>query len=67
MRVEWVNEVLGSEQSLDKGLEPDRADEMISISAHRNLFSAETASPYWRLIRKGTAPAFLTRNIKYAF
>ena len=47
-------------------MEPDRADEMTSVSGHRTLFSADTNSHYWRLIRKGTGPAFITKNIKHA-
>jgi hypothetical protein len=60
----WVNIVLGNQEGLSKGLEPDNADEMISVNGHRSLFSSETNSPYWKLIRKGTAGAFQSKNIK---
>jgi len=60
----WVNIVLGAGEGLSKGLEPDNADEMISVNGHRSLFSSETNSEYWKLIRKGTAAAFQAKNIK---
>lgn len=59
-----VNRVLGSKESLNKGIEPDGSDAMISMSGHRTLFSADTNSKYWRLIRKGTTAAFQYKNIR---
>ena len=63
-----VNLLFGAGEGLDKALEPDRADKMISHKAgHHTLFSADTNSPYWRLVRKGTAPAFVMKNIRNGF
>jgi fatty acid synthase len=63
-----VNLLFGAGEGLDKALEPARADKMISHKAgHHTLFSAGTNSPYWRLVRKGTAPAFVMKNIRNGF
>lgn len=59
-----VNIALSSKEGLNKGIEPDGSDKMISVSGHRTLFSADTDSPYWRLIRKGTTAAFQYKNIR---
>lgn len=59
-----VNIALGSKEGLNKGIEPDGSDKMISVSGHRTLFSADTNSKYWRLIRKGTTAAFQYKNIR---
>ena len=58
--------ILGSQEGLSKAMEPDLSDALLS-HGHRTMFSSDTNSPYWRLIRKGTAPAFISANIKYAF
>lgn len=34
---------------------------------HNTLFTDGTNAPYWRLVRKGTAPAFVMKNIKAGF
>ena len=63
-----VNLLFGAGEGLDKALEPARADKMISHKAgHHTLFSSPTNSPYWRLVRKGTAPAFVMKNIRNGF
>jgi cytochrome P450 len=63
-----VNLLFGNGEALDKALEPARADKMISHKpGHHTLFSADTNSPYWRLVRKGTAPAFVMKNIRNGF
>ena len=62
-----VNVALSSKEGLSKGIEPDSSDKMISVNGHRTLFSAETNSPYWRLIRKGTTAAFQHKNIRQVF
>jgi len=63
-----VNLLFGAGEGLDKALEPARADKMISHkTGHHTLFSADTNSPYWRLVRKGTAPAFVMKNIRNGF
>jgi len=69
----WVNHVLGSSEGLNKALETENADIMLSVSGHRhlppafgrNLFSADTNSEYWKLIRRGGVGAFHSKNIKY--
>ena len=62
---ELASTILGNQEGLNKALEPDLSDTLLSHrSGHRTMFSADTNSPYWRLIRKGTAPAFITANIK---
>ncbi len=61
-----ANRVLGTQEGLSKGLEPDGSDKLLSHGGHRTMFSSDTNSPYWRLIRKGTAPAFIQKNIKCA-
>lgn len=62
---ELANAVLGNAEGLSKGLEPDLSDQLLSHRpGHRTMFSSDTYSPYWRLIRKGTAPAFKEHNIK---
>lgn len=63
----WVNVVLGAEEGLSKGMEPDNADQMISTNRHRTLFSSETNSWYWKLVRKGTSGAFQHKNIRNGF
>ena len=64
---ELANIILGNQESLNKALEPDLSDTLLSHRpGHRTMFSSDTNSPYWRLIRKGTAPAFITANIKQA-
>lgn len=64
---ELANLILGNQESLNKALEPDLSDTLLSHRpGHRTMFSSDTNSPYWRLIRKGTAPAFITTNIKQA-
>lgn len=64
---ELANSVLGTQEGLSKGLEPDLSDKLLSHGGHRTMFSSDTNSPYWRLIRKGTAPAFIYKNIKCAY
>ncbi|BDA50154.1 Cytochrome P450 3A13 [Coccomyxa sp. Obi] len=64
---ELANKVHGNAEALSKALEPDLSDKLMSHSGHRTLFSSDTNSPYWRLIRKGTAPAFISKNIKNGF
>ena len=59
-----ANVILGSQEGLNKALEPDLSDALLSHTGHCTMFSADTNSPYWRLIRKGTAPAFISANIK---
>lgn len=54
-------------QALNKGLEPDLSDRLMSFTGHRTLFSADTDSPHWRLVRKGVAPAFSPTNIRRAY
>ncbi len=61
---ELASQVLGNGEGLCKALEPDLSDKLMSHSGHRTMFSADTNSPYWRLIRKGAAPAFISKNIK---
>ena len=59
--------VLGPGEALNKALEPAQSDKLLSHRrGHHTMFSADTNSPYWRLIRKGTAPAFKSENIKCA-
>ncbi|CAL5223031.1 g5486 [Coccomyxa viridis] len=58
--------ILGSQEGLSKAMEPDLSDALLS-HGHRTMFSSDTNSPYWRLIRKGTAPAFISANIKNGF
>jgi hypothetical protein len=60
----WVNTVLGHGEGLNKALEADNADTMLSVGAHRNMFSADTNSEYWKLIRRGSVGAFQSKNIK---
>ena len=40
-----ANIILGRTLSLDKALEPDLSDELLSIGGHRTMFSAGEASP----------------------
>ena len=40
-----ANMVLGRTLGLDKALEPDLSDELLSIGGHRTMFSAGEASP----------------------
>jgi hypothetical protein len=64
---ELANIILGNQEGLNKALEPDLSDTLLSHRpGHRTMFSSDTNSAYWRLIRKGTAPAFITANIKCA-
>ena len=51
-------------QALNKGLEPDLSDRLMSFTGNRTLFSADTDSKHWRLVRKGVAPAFSPTNIR---
>lgn len=60
----FVNVILGPTEGLNKGMEPDNADRLISVNGHRSLFSSDTNSKYWRLIRKGTTGAFQFKNIR---
>lgn len=53
-------------QALNKGLEPDLSDRLMSVTGHRTLFSSDTDSAHWRLVRKGVAPAFSASNIRCA-
>jgi hypothetical protein len=62
---ELANRVLGNQEALSKGLEPDLSDKLLSHDGHRTMFSSDTNSPYWRLVRKGTAPAFIHKNIRF--
>ena len=63
---ELANQVLGAPESLNKAIEPAASDKLMSHRpGHHTMFSADTNSPYWRLIRKGTAPAFRVENIRY--
>ena len=64
MDARYVNRALSSKEGLNKGMEPDGSDEMISVNGHRSLFSADTNGKYWRLIRKGTTAAFQYKNIR---
>ena len=60
-----INQVLGAKEGLSKGLEPDNSDRLMSHrKGHRTLFSADTNSHWWTLIRKGTRGAFVQANIK---
>jgi cytochrome P450 len=64
---EAVNAALGNGEGLSKALEPDLSDKLLSHRpGHRTMFSADTNSPYWRLIRKGAAPAFKAEHIRRA-
>ena len=64
---ELAHLVLGAGEALSKALEPALSDKLLSHRpGHHTMFSADTNSPYWRLIRKGTAPAFKPENIKCA-
>lgn len=64
---ELANVVLGATEGLNKAMEPALSDKLMSHRpGHHTMFSADTNSPYWRLIRKGTAPAFRVENIKCA-
>ena len=57
--------VLGNGEGLTKAMEPHLSDKLLAHrKGHPTLFSSETNSPYWRLIRKGTASAFKSENIK---
>jgi cytochrome P450 len=62
-----ASQVLSNSEGLSKAMEPHLSDKLLSHRpGHRTLFSSDTNSPYWRLIRKGTAPAFKAENIKCA-
>ena len=64
---ELANQVLGAGEGLNKAMEPALSDKLVSHRpGHPTMFSADTNSPYWRLIRKGAAPAFKVENIKCA-
>ena len=63
----YVHALLGIQEGLNKGMEPDNADRLMSVNGHRTLFSSDTNSKYWRLIRKGTTGAFQFKNIRSAF
>lgn len=61
-----INLLYGSSENLDKYLET-MSDSLLSQKrGHHTMFSSDTNSSYWRLIRKGTAPAFITKNIRSA-
>ncbi len=62
-----VNMMFGAGEGLDKCLEPPLGNKMISQNGHDSLFTAGTKSAHWRLVRKGTAPAFVMKNIKGSF
>ena len=62
-----VNTLFGAGEGLDKCLEPPLGNKMISQNGHDCLFTACTKSAHWRLVRKGTAPAFVMKNIKRSF
>lgn len=61
-----ANIVLGNQEKLNKALEPALSDELLSISGHHTMFSASTDSSYWAFVRKGTAPAFSPKNVRYS-
>ena len=62
---ELANQLLGAREALNKALEPSNSDQLFAQRfGHHTMFSSDTGSPYWRLIRKGTAPAFKAENIK---
>ena len=62
-----ASHVLGNSEGLSKSMEPHLSDKLLSHRpGHHTLFSSGTNTPYWRLIRKGTAPAFKAENIKCA-
>ncbi|KAK9915327.1 hypothetical protein WJX75_007673 [Coccomyxa subellipsoidea] len=42
-------------------------DVVTSNAGEPNLLSAKTGDPYWRLVRKGVAPAFNPQNIRQGF
>jgi cytochrome P450 len=60
-----ANIVLGNHESLDKAVEPALSDELLSLKGHPTMFSAATDSQYWAFLRKGTAPAFTSKNIRW--
>ena len=62
-----VNTLFGAGEGLDKCLEPPLGRKMISQNGRDSLFTAGTKSAHWRLVRKGTAPAFVMKNIKGSF
>ena len=60
-----INTVLGGSESLSKVLEL-ASDQLLSQRpGHPTLFSSATKSPWWKLVRKGTAPAFVNKNIRW--
>ena len=61
----YVQAVLGNKENLNKGMEPDNSDRLLSVHGHRTLFSSDTNSKYWRMVRKGTSGAFQHKNIRY--
>ena len=52
-----ANTVLGRALSLDKALEPNLSDELLSIGGHRTMFSAGEASPEVMVCPTGTSRA----------
>ncbi|KAK9901112.1 hypothetical protein WJX75_006543 [Coccomyxa subellipsoidea] len=42
-------------------------DVLTSNAGEPNLLSAKTGDPYWRLVRKGVAPAFNPQKIRQGF
>ncbi|EIE22263.1 cytochrome P450 [Coccomyxa subellipsoidea C-169] len=42
-------------------------DVVTSNAGEPNMLSAKTGDPYWRLVRKGVAPAFNPQNIRQGF
>ena len=61
-----ISTVLGQSESLSKVLEM-ASDQLLSQRpGHPTLFSSATRSPWWKLVRKGTAPAFVQKNIRSA-
>ena len=64
---ELAHLVLGAGEALNKALEPAGSDKLLSHCPGNHIISsADTNSPYWRLIRKGTAPAFKPENMRCA-
>ena len=61
-----INTVLGQAESLSKVLEMVSDQLLSQRPGHPTLFSSATKSPWWKLVRKGTAPAFVQKNIRSA-
>ena len=60
-----INTVLGGAESLSKVLELVSDQLLSQRPGHPTLFSSATKSPWWKLVRKGTAPAFVNKNIRW--